>query len=274
MVLALAFFVIVSIVLLFLLIHYTLTLKKMNFFISRVLKHDSNASIKSFSNNLQLQELTKHINELIEMNAKLSNTYNQTVTQYQKNLAMLGHDFKTPATSILGYLELLQSSTSIEDQQRYGRIIYQRVSHLNHMINQFFLISVLEHNRYVYQIERVKPISLLQDQLFHYYEQLNGSYQTIDIKLTDLNFEIECDKQALIRIYDNIIINAFDYGRGTLKISNELGVVVFSNEINHNTLKKSTGFGLQIIQEFKEELGFDFNIQQTDSHYFFKLELK
>lgn len=270
----LAFFVVLSIILGIMLYQYSQNIRKVNFFITRVVEHGSQTQIKEFSKQRALKPLFLTINQLIETNSQLTSQYNKTVIQNQKKLVLLGHDFKTPVTSILGYVELLKYKPNHDDQQKYLDIIQQRIEHLNHMIDQFFILSVLENDRYIYQIQPLKPITLLQDQLFNYFEQLNEIYEDVSVLLKDFDWRIDSDEQALTRIYGNIIKNAIDHGMGKLSVSNEEGTIIFENEINPNPTKKSTGFGLQIMEHFSKELGFSTKVEKTPTHYKITLYLK
>ncbi len=269
----LVFFIVLSLILASALYLQSMSIKRINFFISRVIHHGSHTPIKSQTTSIQLKKLISRINMLIQTNDNLSNQYNKTIVQYQKSLTLLGHDFKTPATSILGYLELL-SNTKINDEQAYYiSIVQQRVDYLNHMIDQFFILSVLENERYPYQMQVVKPIAILQEHLLNYYEQLNDHFIDIQINLTQLDLTISTDLQALLRVYDNIIKNALDYGMTLLEISNNETTIYFKNIINPNATKQSTGFGLQIIEHFSKDLGFNLLIEQSDSYYLVTLKL-
>ncbi|MFQ7170651.1 MAG: histidine kinase dimerization/phospho-acceptor domain-containing protein [Thomasclavelia ramosa] len=58
----------------------------------------------------------------------------------QKTIVNISHDLKTPLTSALGYVELLQKYDCGEEQHKYESIIIDKLKQLSQLIEDFLLL--------------------------------------------------------------------------------------------------------------------------------------
>ena len=134
----------------------------------------------------------------------------------------LAHDLKTPLTSVIGYLMLLQEEPQISQElrARYVGIALDKAQRLEDLINEFFDITrfsltaltlALEHTNLSRMLEQLtdefNPILKEKSLLWH-----------IDIAP---EIEILCDPGKLERVFDNLIRNAINYSyhQATLYLS-------------------------------------------------------
>ena len=89
-------------------------------------------------------------------------------------IAGISHDLRTPLTSIIGYVEGLEQGIAATPamQSRYLSIIHEQADVLSHTINQLFLFTKLDTNRFPMHLE---PIDL-SDELRAYVEMVSENY--------------------------------------------------------------------------------------------------
>ncbi len=132
-------------------------------------------------------------------------------------LANMSHEIRTPMNGILGFTQLLLSSTPQSDEKRYHLdIIYERGNHLLQIINDIIDISKIEAN----QLKINKKQFCLNDllyELYHSYEVELEKNDNKDIKLElamdfsrDNSF-IFSDKIRLQQILTNLLGNAIKF---------------------------------------------------------------
>lgn len=263
------FLVVLSILLLVIIQNKNKEIRRIEYFISRITDHSSQTFLKSNTGSADFQKMIMSINKLIENQNKIKNEYDSNISSYKDILESIAHDFKTPATSILGYIELVGESKDKIDQDKYLNIIKTRTKELNRLIDDFFVLSILNTNNYPYKLEKIKPTDILTEQLFIYYEELDDKFEDIDVNLGKMGFMIVSDKRAVTRIFNNIIKNAFSHGTKCFKIDvkKENGYnISFENYVDLES-SRITGIGMKIIRQFCDELDIKIFIENEDNRY-------
>lgn len=134
--------------------------------------------------------------------------------EQQKNdlIVYLAHDLKTPLTSVIGYLSLLEETSDlpIEQRAKYTGIALDKAYRLEQLINEFFDITRLNLQTIEAQKSRVNlTILLVQvlNEFFPMFEEKNlNIVQAIDPEIT-----VFADADKLARVFDNLFRNAVNY---------------------------------------------------------------
>lgn len=133
--------------------------------------------------------------------------------QRKNDLIMyLAHDLKTPLTSVIGYLTMLQDEPQIspELRARYTGIALHKAQRLEDLINEFFEIT--RFNLSHLELDK-QPVDLkrLLEQVASEFEPV---FQEKGLRCTlDLPAELRCegDPDKLARVFDNLLRNAEHY---------------------------------------------------------------
>jgi len=127
-------------------------------------------------------------------------------------VAFLAHDLKTPLTSIVGYLTLLQDSNGLTDAQRaqYTGIALDKARRLEGLLLEFFDITCMDLD--------IDPLRLTDVQLSLLLEQIADEfYPLFEEKQLDVQIDIAPrlnvwgDPDMLARVFDNVLRNAVNY---------------------------------------------------------------
>lgn len=134
--------------------------------------------------------------------------------QRKNDLVMyLAHDIRTPLTSVIGYLSLLEEAPDMPMQQRakYVHITLEKAERLEKMMNEFFEIT-----RY-----NLQEITLAKEPIDLYYMLVQLSDElspvlsprgnTVVLK-ADEDLTIFGDPDKLARVFNNVLKNAAAYG--------------------------------------------------------------
>jgi len=138
----------------------------------------------------------------------------QLAEQRKNELVMyLAHDIRTPLTSVVGYLNLLDEAKDMPEEQRekYTHVALDKAYRLEKMVNEFFEIT-----RYsLQQIELNKENIDLCYMLVQLADELlpvltrNGNTPAIQIENEDIS--VYGDREKLARVFNNILRNAAAY---------------------------------------------------------------
>ncbi len=133
--------------------------------------------------------------------------------QRKNDLIMyMAHDLKTPLTSVIGYLSLL-NETDIQDknsQKKYLKIAYDKALRLEELTNQFFEITRYNLNDMPINKTNI-DLSVLFDQLIdEFYPMLEERKLKLQVnKPNSLIYKADGDKLA--RAFGNLLKNAISY---------------------------------------------------------------
>lgn len=124
----------------------------------------------------------------------------------------LAHDLKTPLTSIVAYLTMLEDHPDMPEEERmnYTHIALEKSIRLGELINEFFDIT-----RYNLQNIELEPIEIdLTMMLEQLADELYGVLQEKKLKCeldVEDGLQIYGDPDKLARVFDNILRNAIAY---------------------------------------------------------------
>ncbi len=136
----------------------------------------------------------------------------EETTRKNDLIAYLAHDLKTPLTSVIGYLSLLDEAPDMPTEQRakYTRITLDKAYRLEKMINEFFDITRYNLQEIAIQKEPVDLYYLLvqlTDELLPVLEK-NGN--TVRLQ-ADEALTVPGDPDKLARVFGNVLKNAAAY---------------------------------------------------------------
>ncbi len=131
----------------------------------------------------------------------------------------LAHDLKTPLTSIVAYLSMLDSRGDMpeEDRVKYTHIALEKSIRLGELINEFF--DITRYNFQDIELEAIEiNLSFMLEQLAdELYGVLQEKHLSCEVHVEE-NLVVYGDPDKLARVFDNILRNAIAYCYENTKI--------------------------------------------------------
>ena len=181
-------------------------------------EHDSNMRITSEIDLGGIGALTKQLNAMLMQQREERIQYRRKEQMISETYTNLSHDIRTPLTSLDGYFQLLADSDSKEEQERYVRIIRERVDSLKEMLEELFLFTRLKNTAYPLPLSPCDLKRIVKDTVFSYYEEWKKRSIEPDIVLPEQSCVIMGNRQALHRTLQNIIKNGLVHGEDSIRI--------------------------------------------------------
>ncbi len=129
-------------------------------------------------------------------------------------IAYLAHDLKTPLTSVIGYLSLLDEvpDMPLEQREKYTKISLDKAHRLEKLINEFFEITRYNLQQITLEKEPTDISYMLVQMTDEFYPILKENNNTILLH-TYKNESIiaNVDSMKLARVFNNILKNAIAY---------------------------------------------------------------
>lgn len=160
-------------------------------------------------------------------------------SEQRKNdlVVYLAHDLKTPLTSVIAYLTMLdeQPDMGSEERAKYTHISLEKAIRLGELISEFFEITRFNLQDIVLEKSQVNLSLMLEQLADESYAVLAEKTMTCSIH-TDDNLIVDGDPDKLARVFDNLIRNAvaYSYPGTNLDIQAYLEmhtiVIIFTNQ--------------------------------------------
>lgn len=197
-------------------------------YLNYISKSVTNIKTQHYLNPIEIKgndEISQLAEDINTMSERLKENYEKEKKQEEaKNelIVAVSHDLKTPLTSVIGYLELLNKDKEsfTEKQQEFLKVAYEKSGNLKKLIDELFEYTKLSNN-YV-KLDKVPfNIAVLVNQIV-------GEH-VLFLSEKNIKAEIECakneliyeiDMQKFVRVIENLVKNAekYSYKDSTFKI--------------------------------------------------------
>lgn len=157
---------------------------------------------------MQLNHMSEQICLLMEREHKAEQTKNDLITS-------LAHDLRTPLTSILGYVDLLVNTPSMDPamKQKYLEVVQKKSRHLQMLIENLFSFTKLSNGNLQLNIGQIDIVKLLEQLLDEFYPQFTQNHLEYKYTPSVNSLIITADGTLLARLFDNLLSNAVKYGK-------------------------------------------------------------
>ena len=192
--------------------------------------------------------------EMLPFERKL-NSVKQTLAERKRETALaeqrkdelvmyLAHDIRTPLTSVIGYLNLLEEDPNMPPEQRAARvhIVLEKAYRLETMVNEFFEITKYKSQKITLSKETIDLYYMLVQLSDELSPVLAPRGNTVTLHL-DENLTIEADPEKLARVFNNILKNAASYSFPHTEI------VISAEKLEHEVIIRFQNSGEDIPNE-------------------------
>ncbi len=238
---------------------------------------ESNRQLKTASIDCSLERLLKQINVVYRARQLERIRYKRRELQIRQEIENISHDLRTPLTSILGYLDLIEDEeTTAQEREEYLGIIRRRARVLQSFIQDFYEISRIQADDYPIKRTSILVQGLVKEVIVAYYHSFEERHIQVHISLEESPCRLLADRNQLERILNNLIQNALKYARRNFSIkqfvTGDHCVLQFINDaegiseedlgriferfytVDQSRSGQSSGLGLTIAKTLTEKL--------------------
>jgi two-component system sensor histidine kinase VanS len=164
--------------------------------------------------NDEFSHLAENINKMTQEVIVIMDRERETERSKNELITSVAHDLRTPLTSITGYLELLRSNHTLEDEtkDKYIDIVYNKSKRLENLIYNLFDFTKLNHGKINLKTGTINIVKLLEQLLDEFYPSFQSNNLEYEFETTKKDILIEADGDLIARLFDNLINNAVKYG--------------------------------------------------------------
>lgn len=290
---SLVFIIILVFVCIFLIVKVFLikkTIREIEKSFTYILESDTNNIVTISSLDKDIKNLTINLNKNLMELRKQKLEYKNGNQELKKIITNISHDLRTPLTVINGYIDLLQKENKNVEQERYIKIIKEKIYELQELIEQLFGFSKTVDVDLEVKKEECCLNDILEESLANYYNQFKEKNIIPKISISNKKINKMVNRIAIIRIFENILSNVLKYSNGNFEvILNDDGIITFSNKANSldaitvqkifdryftvENAKESTGIGLAIAKQLIEQNRGKITAEYVNGYLIIKLYL-
>ena len=238
---------------------------------ARLLKEETNGLITVDTRNPEIRKLARELNEELKTLKEQRRKYQNGDRELKEAVTNISHDLRTPLTAISGYLELLEEEEKSETVAQYLSFISGRTEAMKQLTEELFRYTVVL-SAGPPELSEIDLREVLEASLLNFYGALTERKITPEICLPEEQVLRKGNREALSRVFGNILSNVLKYSDGDLKVElKENGGLTFSNHARDldevqvgklfdrfftvETARGSTGLGLSIARTLMEQMG-------------------
>lgn len=246
-------------------------------------KRDFSQQIRISSNN-EIGYLANTLNFM-------ANELNTLEEEQKKFISNISHDFRSPLTSIKGYVEAMMDGTiPVEMQEKYMNIILFETERLNKLTQNILDLNQFGHGGIRLDISRFD--------INHIIRMITASFEGVcrqkglsfDLILTGQELFVKADSSKIQQVLYNLIDNAtkFSYNNTSIRIETSMrngkvfisvkdsGIGIpsesikkiwerfYKTDLSRGKDKKGTGLGLAIVKEIIQAHNENINVVSTE----------
>lgn len=158
-----------------------------------------------------LVELAVKVNEHTDIQQKLGKEYEDGKKRLGTVISGISHDFRTPLTASLGYLQMMEKSGELSEKNSgYLDIAIQKNKYLKELSDEFFELTKIESGKEEIQLEEVNLSNILTETILEQHSWIAERNISADLDIED-GIVINADKRSITRILNNLMSNARKY---------------------------------------------------------------
>ncbi|MFK4308890.1 signal transduction histidine kinase [Bacillus sp. RC242] len=158
--------------------------------------------------------MSKELENTFEQERQLERTKNELITN-------VSHDLRTPLTSIIGYVDLLKRGQydSKAQLQEYLETTYLKSQRLKYLIDELFEYTRLSDIDAKLNINEVDLSGLLEQIVGEYIPIFEKAGLSVQKSITEETIPIFMDVEKMVRVYENLFMNAIKYSMKPSELS-------------------------------------------------------
>ena len=192
----------------------------------------------------ELEEIQKRMNHLKRESEKNEKLAKENEEKKDELIVYLAHDIKTPLTSMIGYLSILDEIDDMpkKKQKNYISIALDKSYRLEDLINELFDVARFNSEKIVLEKEELNLNLMLEQIIDDFYPTLRELNKSIKLNYNE-PISINGDPDKLSRVFNNLIKNAISYSK------EESEIVINLKKDNNNAIVEVINKGKQISKE-------------------------
>lgn len=212
-------------------------------------------------------------------------------------IAGISHDFRTPLTAAKGYLQMIEKSGGLSDENtEYLNIVIGKVDYLKKLSDAFFEVAafIADEDKSQYEISALPFGRLLSEQILSQYDWIEKRGIKVNFDIEEKDVCINGNTGCINRILENLFSNACKYTVSDLSVvlksdddslyfemSNDmepdenLDVNMIFEPFYRESARHSdgTGLGLYVVKNIADKFDYKLDVSYNEDRFIISIRM-
>lgn len=237
---------------------------------------ETKLNVTMIGNDKDIRNVMLAINRNLEKNKSFIAKNRFQRDEIRREVTNISHDFRTPLTSIHGFIELiLEGKLSEKEKTEYLNIVLDKINVLSTITEAFYELSMFDSKEETMNLEQVNLHDTIIETLLPFYYDFDRKAINVHLDIQDKELYAFVDRSYIQRIIINLVQNVLRYAKETfeLTVSKETDTIKIIATNDHEGMEdlhipslfhrtyttsssrsnKQLGLGLYIVKELVEK---------------------
>jgi signal transduction histidine kinase len=163
-----------------------------------------------------IQKVVDSIHVLVDSTVEAMEEERRIEQSKDELITNVSHDIRTPLTSIIGYLGLIEEGryASQEEIKSYVHTAYEKAKQMKVLVDDLFEYTKVRQTTTPLHKSTFDMIQLLEQLAIDFELEAKEKGMEIVVHSPHNQLMMEADTEKLVRVFNNLISNALKYGKG------------------------------------------------------------
>lgn len=164
----------------------------------------------------QMQRVVESVNSLVDSTINAMEEERRIERSKDELVTNVSHDIRTPLTSIIGYLGLIENKQYNNDEEllQYTHTAFLKANQMKSLVDDLFEYTKVRQAGVTLNIVPLDIGAMLEQVAASYELEANKKGMAIHVEVPAESLVIEADGEKLARVFNNLVSNALKYGAG------------------------------------------------------------
>lgn len=164
----------------------------------------------------QMQRVVESVNSLVDSTINAMEEERRIERSKDELVTNVSHDIRTPLTSIIGYLGLIENKQYNNDEEllQYTHTAFLKANQMKSLVDDLFEYTKVRQEGVTLNIVQLDIGAMLEQVAASYELEANKKGMAIHVDVPAEPLVIEADGEKLARVFNNLVSNALKYGAG------------------------------------------------------------
>lgn len=164
----------------------------------------------------QMQRVVESVNSLVDSTINAMEEERRIERSKDELVTNVSHDIRTPLTSVIGYLGLIENKQYNNDEEllQYTHTAFLKANQMKSLVDDLFEYTKVRQAGVTLNIVPLDIGAMLEQVAASYELEANKKGMAIHVDVPAEPLVIEADGEKLARVFNNLVSNALKYGAG------------------------------------------------------------
>lgn len=241
-------------------------------------------------------ELANALNEYTQQQKEISAQLERDRERLQYVIAGISHDFRTPLTASIGYMQMVKKNGQMgEPDREYLDIALDKTLYLKNLSDEFFELSSVEAATEDVETKPVSITKMLEESILGQYDWMEERRLKTRFEIPSKGVYVLGNEHYLKRILENLFSNMEKYSESyisvELMIEEKQVRLVVENDLptgeeldctrifepfyrTPSRHKKGSGLGLYVVKCLADKLGYELDARCQDGRFWVEVSMR